>query len=245
MADPLNQSLDCLLLPGLHGTGDLYAPLIKELEKRAAKKNVELNLKALSYPTNIKQRYHSLIEWLEQEIDFEDSDRKIVIIAESFSSPIALRLADAYPEKVSGVVIASGFCASPVNMSFALLPLRPLFMLSPPRAALRHFLLGDDATKEKLNELRAILNSIPSKILSQRLRNVLSLEEAKLPSIPETSLLLLQAQQDGLIPWEVQNQLESHLPHSETHWIDSPHLLFQTRPKLSAKHIVEFITHLD
>ena len=67
MTDQLNQPLDCLMLPGLHGTEDLYAPLIKEVEKRAAKKDLELNLKALSYPTNIKQNYGSLIEWLEQE----------------------------------------------------------------------------------------------------------------------------------------------------------------------------------
>ncbi len=240
-----NQPIDCILLPGLHGTEELYTPLIKALDKLVTQKELVLNFKTVTYPINIKQSYESLTEWVSQELDFNNSKQeKIVIIAESFSTPISLYLADLYPEKVSAVIVASGFCASPVNMSFALLPLRPLFILSPPRAALRHFLLGDDATKEKLNELRATLNSIPSKMLSQRLRSVLTLEETNIPSIPKTPLLLLQAQNDGLIPWEDQNQLESHLPHSETHWIDSPHLLFQSRPKIAAKHIIEFISNL-
>ncbi len=240
------QSIDCLLLPGLHGTADLYAALIRHLNKRSAKKGLTFNYNALTYPQNIKQKYGSLVKWIQQEINIDSIETpKLLIIAESFSAPIALRLADANPDKVSAVVIAAGFCASPVNMTFGLLPLRPLFMVSPPRAALKHFLLGENVKKKKLNKLRSLLNSIPSKILSQRLRSVLTLEEANLPAISDTPLLLLQAQHDALIPWDIQNQLESHLPHAETRWFDSPHLLFQSRPKAAAKQIVKFISQLD
>jgi len=246
MNDLLNQqtkTIDCLLLPGLHGTDELYADLISHLNKYSAKKDLQLNLNALNYPLNIKQRYGSLIEWIQQEINIDSIQSPIVIIAESFSAPMALRIANNHPDKIKAVVIAAGFCASPVNMAFALLPLRPLFIMSPPRAALKHFLLEENTSKEKVNKLRIIMNSIPAKILAQRLRAVLTLEEANLPIISDTPLLLLQAQHDALLPWDIQNQLESHLPHGETHWVDSPHLLLQSRPKIAAKQILKFISN--
>lgn len=240
-----NQPLKCLLLPGLHGTNELYDPLIRELEKLSSKEDIVLDIRALNYPLNINQQYQTLTDWIQQEIDFDKIEVPLLVIAESFSTPIALLLAEAHPDKICAVILASGFCASPLNINFALLPLRPLFMIPPPRVALKHFLLDEDATKEELKKLREMIHAVPSKILSQRLHSVLTLKETNLPVIPNMPLLLLQAQHDALISWNIQNQLESHLPHAETHWIDSPHLLFQFKPQLAAKHIVEFISNLN
>ena len=240
-----NQSaIECILLPGMHGTADLFSPLIEALENFSSRANNSIKLQhhALSYPIDIEQSYPNLLEWLEKTVDL--STEKI-IVAESFSTPLALRLAANHPDQIKAVVICAGFCASSASPSLALLPLRPLFMVSPPRAAVTHFLLGSDTSRDQVDLIRDNIKKIPAKPLSQRVRTILSLEESDTPVIPNTPVLLLQAQNDAVIPWEHQNQLEGHLPHSVTHWVDSPHLILQTNPQECAEHILQFLTQLD
>ena len=228
-----------IFLPGLHGTAELFEDLIDHLNL------LDLNFRStlISYPTDLDQSYQALFRWLCSHIalDQQNSDAKTVIIAESFSTPLALKLADKFPQQISAVVIAGGFCASPANPGFAILPLRPLFMLSPPRSVVRQLLTGPKSSSKLVDKVRSVAKQVPSNLLTQRIRSVLTLEEEQTPILPNTPVLLLQAQHDAIIPWDTQNQLEQHLPHAQSHWLDSPHLLLQVHPKTCASHIVEFL----
>lgn len=204
------------LLPGLHGTAALYDPLVQLLDSHP--------VECISYPEDIPQSYEKLSEWLISHVDWS---KPRVLIAESFSGPLALLLASKFPHSVQALVLAASFCASPSNPNLALLPLRPLMMLRPPKAAIRHFLIGPTASNEKTKRLQSIVSSIPSKVLSQRVRSILSLEPADCPNLHDTPMLILQASDDNMIPWETQNQLCMHYPHATTHWLNSPHLILQ------------------
>lgn len=223
-----------ILLPGLHGSDKLYSELITQL-------GIKDSAQSICYPEDIAQSYSSLYQWLTIHVDFTSPK---IIIAESFSTPLALRLAANFPDTVRAVICAGGFCSSPISTAFALLPLRPLFMLKPPLMAIQHFLLGEEASEDSVKALQAILHGVPSHIISQRIRSVLALNAADTANIGNTPALLLQAQDDNIIPWETQNQLENHLPSAEVHWLDSPHLLFQTHPKKSAKIIQTFLASI-
>lgn len=218
------------LMPGLHGTDALFQSLIPQLDGL---------VESVNYPQDISQDYDSLFKWLETNFDWS---KPRILIAESFSGPLALRLAHRFPESVEAVVIAASFCASPINPGLALLPLRPLFMVSPPTTALKHFLTGQEASQELLENLKSTVKELPSRILSQRVRSILSLEQNNCPSLPHTPILLLQAQHDNLIPWETQTMLEQHYPHADVRWLDSPHLLLQTRPEEAAGYIKDFLS---
>jgi len=117
-------------------------------------------------------------------------------------------------------------------------------MLAPPPSALRHYLTGPTCSLEFILKIRTVLKKVSSKRITQRLRSILALEEQHVPNIPNTPILLLQAEQDEVIPWEKQNQLEQHLPHAQIHWLESPHLIFQVHPKISARIILEFLDNI-
>ncbi|NWK54553.1 alpha/beta hydrolase [Verrucomicrobiaceae bacterium N1E253] len=218
-------------LPGLHGTGDLYSSVRAHLPEG-------INAEFINLPRSGKQTYPALASWLDGSLA---KGQARLWIAESFSGPLALRMAALRPEESSGVVLAASFCDTPLNPGYAMLPLRPLFMVSPPRHALKHYLIGDDASAAELAELRSVIRQIPSGTLAKRVRSVLSLDESDNPDLSDTPMLILQAQSDNLVPWEAQSRLLTSYPKASVHWIESPHLVFQREPRQCVKHILQFL----
>ena len=218
------------LLPGLHGDATLFSPLVEELG--------DVLVECIEYPTSISQSYESLEKWLVEELDWKIPR---VIVAECFSGPLALRLAKRFPDSVQSLVLAASFCAPPTNSTLALLPLRPLMMLSPPRRALRHFLIGDEASDKEVKELKKIISKIPSKVLNQRVRAILGLQPSDSPCLRNLPMLILQASDDNMIPWETQNELRMQYDHATTHWLDGPHLILQVASAECASIIKDFV----
>jgi len=223
-------SLIWTFFPGLHGTSVLYEPIREMLPSGVVAEFMDL-------PSTGKQDYDTLTAWMQKTLP---TGKKRLLIAESFSGPLALRLAEKRASEVAGIVLAASFCNTPFNPGITLLPLRPLFMVKPPRKALRHFLIGEDASEAELTALRAVVQSIPSSTLTRRVRAILELMEDDNPPLADLPMLILQAQNDNLIPWEAQRKLEACYPHADTHWIDSPHLLLQRCPGECLAHIRAF-----
>lgn len=237
-----------VFLPGLHGTAELFSALnsaISKLLEVSFLSEVSFSHSLITYPTHIDQSYASLKNWLSQELPLHAGDRKIIIIAESFSSPLALMLAIDYQAQIHSMVLGAGFCANPVNPILAFIPLTPVFLIKPPRTAVRHFLVDSESADELVNQVRNTVSKTPANILSQRLNSVFTLEESFTSHSRSfdinTPILLLQAQNDALIPWKAQNLLEQHLPHATVRWVNSPHLIFQSHPDICAQHIVTFL----
>ena len=230
-----------IFLPGLHGTDELFDDLVGQLDLL----EVSFQTTLINYPPDLQQSYRKLFDWLCSHLALDQKNAtdkaNIVIIAESFSTPLALKLADQFTQQIKAVIIGGGFCASPTNPGFALLPLRPLFMIAPPRSAVRHFLTGAESSPELVDKVRSAVKRVSSRTLTQRISSILTLEEEQTPTIPKIPVLLLQAEHDAIIPWEIQNQLEQHLPQAVSHWLDSPHLIFQAQPETCASHILAFL----
>lgn len=224
-------------LPGLHGTDELFEPIRTLLPQ--SQKCEWINL-----PTKGKQDYKTLAHWLDEHLP-PIQGKKRLLIAESFSGPLAMSFAALRKDEIAGIILGASFCDAPLNPGIALLPLRPLFMVKPPRKALAYFLIGDDASDTEVSEVRRIIQSIPSSTLSKRVRAVLELEAKTLPSLKEIPMLLLQAQDDNLIPWEAQQRIESRYPDARVHWIDSPHMIFQRHPEECLKKMINFLEDSD
>ena len=224
-------------LPGLHGTCELFEQIRENISKNQPCEWVNL-------PGHSQQDYGTLSRWIDQEL-VQHQNQKRILIAESFSGPLALKLASLRPQEITGVVLAASFCDAPINPSIALLPLRPLFMMKPPRKALKHFLIGPDAAEADITQLSKTVQSIHSSILSQRVRAILELEEKESPQLKGLPMLILQAQNDNLIPWEAQQRLEARYPNARVHWIESPHLILQRHPKSCLAKITDFASSLQ
>ena len=222
-------------LPGLHGNTELFTAIQNMIPSEVDAEFIEL-------PSEGKQDYVTLSSWLN---DYLSASQPRLIIAESFSGPLALRLAAREPTKICGVVLAASFCDAPVNPGIALLPLRPLFMVKPTHKALRHFLIGDNADEQDVVELRKVVQKTRSSTLANRVRVILELQEQDNPTLTKTPILLLQAQNDNLIPWDAQQRLEACYPRATVHWLESPHLILQQHPQQCLDAIQEFLTSLD
>lgn len=240
MANESKTSIIWTFLPGLHGTETLYESVRQRLPE-------EISAEFINLPASGKQDYNTLANHLNEELfsGRGGGGGKRLLIAESFSGPLAIRLASMRPGDIAGIVLAASFCDAPLSPGIALLPLRPLLMVKPPRSALRHFLIGNDASQAEVTELQHVVKSTPSATLSRRIRSTLELVEDDNPDLPEIPMLILQANNDNLIPWEAQSKLEANYPEATTHWIESPHLIFQRCPDECIGRIMSFAETLN
>ncbi|MEI7956328.1 MAG: alpha/beta hydrolase [Verrucomicrobiota bacterium] len=206
-----------VMLPGLHGTVRLYEPAL-------AMDWGGMKAVAMALPSHGAQDYVSLAKGLSPTLPAGD----LVLLAESFSTPLAMLLAAKGLPRVKALVLVSGFCSSPQPGGIGWLPLQPIFSLTPPVFLLKQFLTGEDASPDLLAALTATADRAPAATLAERVRVVLALREEECPDLGGLPVLLLQARQDRVIPWDAQSQLERHFPEAVCHWIDGPHLLMQT-----------------
>lgn len=207
-----------ILLPGLDGTGELFA---------AARGLAWGGMRPVVCPLPFDgpQDYETLADRVGAGLP----SGNLVLMAESFSTPLAMGLARRHADRVMAVVLVSGFCAAPHSSGLGWLPLRPLFGVAPPIFLLRRFLTGDAAPPELPEAIVRALQRTPAAALTERVRVVLALREDDCPDLGPLPVLLLQARQDRIIPWDAQSRLERHFPEATVEWIDGPHLLLQTR----------------
>ena len=219
-----------VMLPGLDGSAMLF-------EQVLALDWGGMQALALALPSHGPQDYETLAAAISPTLP----PGELVLLAESFSTPLAMLLAAKQMARIKALVLVSGFCASPQHGGLGWLPLQPILSLTPPTFLLKQFLTGEDAPAELLASLAKIANRVPAATLAERVRVVLALREVDCPGLAGLRVLLLQARHDRVIPWDAQSQLERHFPEATCHWIDGPHLLMQTRSEECREALLGFL----
>jgi pimeloyl-ACP methyl ester carboxylesterase len=108
-----------VILPGLDGTGNLFASILPELP-------LSLNVMIAAYPSQRFLPYSELLAWLAGIVPM---NVPIAILAESYGTPLAVKFAATHPRNLIGVILSAGFITNPVRR-FGFLPrllARPLF----------------------------------------------------------------------------------------------------------------------
>lgn len=205
-----------LLLPGLDGTGQLFAPLLEHLPAGVA-------ATVVAYPPD---QPLSLTQLAGHVRALLPADEPFVLLAESFSGPVALRVAASDPPGLRAVVL----CASFAHLAYA--PLlgcalcvlsRVIFYVPPPAWAVRLLLLGADAPAPLLAAFYRALAGVCPAVLGQRLRLALAADER--PNLARLSvpLLWVQPTADRLLRF-------SPLEPQEIVRVEAPHLVLQRAP---------------
>ena len=93
MSKPL--PIHLILLPGLDGTGELFAPLLRRIERMHIHADEpQLIAHALRYPTHdkldLRQLHHAVEHYIAHNLP---EDARYVILGESFSGPVAITVA--------------------------------------------------------------------------------------------------------------------------------------------------------
>lgn len=225
-----------VLLPGMHGTGHLFGPLITALGIRQVTRIV-----TVSYP-------FSAGDYVAVEAVIDKAqlipEGEIVLLAESFAGPLALRLALRLhtARRLRGLVFAGSFIRSP--LAYLSPRLIPLWTIRPPRWLLKKILLNGCTEPMSLSLLEQVLHLVPPATLLNRLRAVLGCDErATLPALAGVPTIYLHAQQDRLVGAHVIADFAALHPLIVT--LAAPHLILLTRPGECAQAIVEMLgSHL-
>ncbi|HMN46871.1 MAG TPA: alpha/beta hydrolase [Povalibacter sp.] len=219
-----------VLLPGMDGSGLLFDEFVSELRCRSV---------VVSYPTDQPLGY----EELEQHVrSLLPGDEPFVLLAESFSGPLAIALAASPPPQLKAVVLVCTFARLPVP-SFALQWTRPISLLPLWRAPMlltSRVLFGRFRSAAKDVLLRHAIDSVAPKVWRARLKAVLSADKTSSLCRIHVPLLYLRACQDRVVFPAASAVISAHVPGSKVDSIDGPHFLLQTKPQESAAAIRAF-----
>ncbi|WP_236206812.1 serine aminopeptidase domain-containing protein [Pseudomonas tohonis] len=220
-----------MLLPGMDGSGKLFAPLIHALGN-------DLHTQVVRYLPEQPLGYAPLMEQVRQQLPV---GRPFILLGESFSGPIAVSLAAERPAGLLGLVLCCTFVRNPRPGLAWLSGLLPL--VSPrlaPRALLSRLLLGRFATPALDQALADALAPLPSETLQARLRAVLDVDAAGQLQRIQVPLLYLQAAEDRLVPADAVRLIEGYPGDFRCLRLEAPHGLLQARPHEAAQALEGF-----
>jgi pimeloyl-[acyl-carrier protein] methyl ester esterase len=226
-----------VLLPGMDGTGALFTDFVKTLPDA-------FDARAVRYPNDSFLPCSDLMTFVQSAAP---ESEQFVLVAESFSTPLAVQYAAMNPPNLMGLVICAGFVTSPVRgwKRFIVSLLAPVvFRLPFPGFATRFFLVGPDAAAPLIDAVRAATSSVRPNVLSGRLREVLACDARADLARVEVPILYLQAERDRLVSVSCLKEIQAIKRELEVVSIAGPHLILQREPERTAKAIARFMEQL-
>jgi pimeloyl-ACP methyl ester carboxylesterase len=215
----------------MDGTGELFAPLLKEIPSNHRPL-------VLRYPTDQPLGYDELFDQVEHQIAGETS---MVLLAESFSGPLGIRYAAKYPERVRALVLCVSFARFPVL--WGVVPIARHFATTRPTDwMLRLVLAGWRATPELLQQVRRAIRLVDPRVIAHRFEQVARIDVRDDLRRCTCPILYLGAAHDRLVRSKRRREMELIQPTMLVRKILAPHLLLQTAPAEAWRCICEFIT---
>jgi len=224
-----------VLLPGMDGTGTLFAPFWRACER-------EFATMVIAYPADPALGYRELERYV---MGCLPKDEAYFIVAESFSGPIGIALAASRPPGLLGLALCCTFARNPravLSLCTPLLPLLPFrFLAGKMHVFTRHWLFGRHGSKESDASFRQALSGLPSAVLRARLRAVACIDYAHL--LPQVMLpvLYLRASEDCIVPASACELIARSIRHLKVVALTGPHMLLQAAPEAAVRALISFV----
>jgi pimeloyl-[acyl-carrier protein] methyl ester esterase len=226
-----------VLLPGLDGSGQLFGPLVRALP-------TELSPVVVSYPNDKRLSYPALVRLVTQQLPASED---YVLLAESFSGPVAIEIAATHPANLKALVLSATFVSNPALlpeiMSFLLCA--PFFILEPPQLVVNRYLLGRKPPIDLVETFRRAQRSVRPDVLAFRIRSVLNADVRKAFTACSLPILYLRANEDRLVKTRNLVEMQKIQPDMAVVGIDGPHLLLQREPAECMAAIDHFLGALS
>lgn len=207
----------------MDGTGCLFEAFLHCLP-------AGMQTKIITYPTHIHLSYEQLEELVASQLP---ATGDYTIIAESFSGPIALRLAGRAPTNLQAIVLVASFAYRPLAWKgsiLARLPWSIIFRLPPPNFILRTFLLGTSPSADEVTRVRSALRKVRAQVLAARLQELLTSEYGNRQLPPNVRTVAIFAEDDRLLGRRARQSIAEVCPHAEIQFVSAPHLALQAAP---------------
>src|SRR5271156_4405504 len=221
-----------IILPGLDGTGARITPFLREMERAVP-------VRILEYPPDQPLGYAELESLVRQELP---QDEPYVLLAESFSGPIAIRVAADPPPGLAGLILCGTFARNPFPW---LRPVRALAVRMPfkslPRWLRAPLMWGSGDPGRAPPGAERARAGVSRTGLRRRLHEVLTVDVTRHVAAIELPTLILQATGDRIVPRAATRLLVQLAPDAQVADIEGPHLLLQSRPTESAAAVLRFL----
>jgi pimeloyl-ACP methyl ester carboxylesterase len=218
-----------VLLPGLDGTGDLFAPFLAALGSS--------DVAIVRYPTDRAMTYAEHEAFARAHLPAED----FVLLAESFSGPIGISIAAAPPPALRGLILCATFASNPHPMLGVLAGvMRRLPVPRLPTVLAERWLFPDRGTTELRRAHAAAMRRVSSKALGGRIAAILSIDTRPLLSKIQVPMLYLRANHDRVVSRAAGLTILNQRSDIQLAKFDAPHFLLQTEPAACAAAVLEF-----
>lgn len=221
----------------MDGTGTLFGPFIEALPQG-------FDALPVSFPADRPLSYPELAEFVRMRLPVPEP---FVLLAESFSTPLAIQIAAATPQGLKALILVAGFMTNPSYPwlpGFGALLVSGRMRLRLPDLVIRRVLLGPAAPHALLSDVKKAVLSMSPEVFSSRLRSISSCDSRKALSQVTVPILCVQATKDRVIPPWCLNEMLAIKPEITVAGIDGPHLLLQCEPRQSAGIVTNFIQQL-
>jgi len=226
-----------VLMPGLDGTGKSFEPVLPLIAADA-------HVTVVRYPADRPLSFDETVACAAKQISTETSP---VVIAESFSGPVAVRMIASGLVAPKALVLCATFVRSPHPILWRMVRfLRLPLMIRPemPRAFFK-FVIGRDDLIEVLKPLWMKVHAeVPAPIMDARLGLINAVDvtaDLKKLCLP---CLFLKASDDRVIPASRLTDLIRHIPHLQVKTIEAPHFILQAAPEKCIQTIDIFLKRI-
>lgn len=221
-----------MLLPGLDGTGKLFSEILKALDGHVA-------TQVVGYPKDVPLGYDELETLVRDALP---ADRPFVLLGESFSGPIAIRIAARPPANLVGLILCVTFAKNPYPWGAWARPLVKHFPLKLlPRWVRAPLMWGSPDPNRAPRQAERAMAGVTALVIKRRVAALLAVDETAALRSVAIPVLVLRAAQDRVISKAATLRILRECKHAQLAEIDGPHLLLQTRPAECAAAIQRFL----
>jgi len=226
-----------VLLPGLDGTGALFAPFLRAWNESPPPL-------VIGYP---RDRFLDYAQAARHVLGHLPSSGKFTIVAESFSGPVVMALAARIPDRIAALVLCATFASPPrkgVLRQFLRIAAPLVFLAPSPALLVREVLLNGCDERDLLDLVCANKRDVSPGVMTRRFCAVLSCDAREDLKRIQCPLLYLQAAHDRLVPASAADEILSIRPSAQLARMASPHFVLQAAPEESARTIRRFVSEL-
>jgi pimeloyl-[acyl-carrier protein] methyl ester esterase len=227
-----------VLLPGLDGTGKLFAAFLNVL-------NSSVHAVVVSYPTDQPLGYEALEMLVLGVLDALPRKQPFVLLGESFSGPLAIRIAARAPAGLVGLILSASFAKNPFPWLAWAWPLAAyLPVKSLPRWVRAPLMWGSLSPDRAPSQMERAMSGVSAAVVRQRIAALLRVDETQALRRIKIPVLVLSARGDRVLPRAATRWIAKVLRHAQLVEIDAPHLLLQTRPSECSAAVLRFLRSL-
>jgi pimeloyl-ACP methyl ester carboxylesterase len=219
-------------MPGLDGTGILFADFVKAIESA-------VDCLVIAYPKDEPLGYQELESLVLRSLP---EDRAFVLLGESFSGPLALKIAAREPDGLVGLILCVTFARNPYPLLGWARPLAAyLPVKSLPRWLRAPLMWGSGSPQRASSQTERAISGVSVAVIRRRIAELMAADETATLKRIRKPTLVMRATRDRVISKRATLEIARGISGATLAEVDGPHLLLKTRPDECAKIVKTFL----